>query len=283
MHGTNEPVEWCPMARMIKSSRKEASIAQIGDKWCDISLDPVINDEGTLIGAVHIIKDITERKKVERELKESEVKYRSLFENSPVALMDQDFSEMKKYVDHLKATGIKDFKEYFEDNPKEVLKCISKVKVIDVNKKTLEIYKVKSKEDLISKINDPGEDLENKMTEEVLLDNKKEILAFINGDTIYESEISSTTSNGDILCLYAKTSMVSGFESTWSNVIVSLLDITNQKLMEKKLKESEEKYRTLSDYSMVGISIIQDMQFKYVKTCGQFGLYRRRTAKYEVR
>jgi PAS domain S-box-containing protein len=82
MHATNEPVEWCPMVRMIESSHKESSIAQIGDKWCEISVDPVINDKGILIGAVHIITDITERKEVERELKESEENYRTLFESS---------------------------------------------------------------------------------------------------------------------------------------------------------------------------------------------------------
>ena len=43
-----------------------------------------------------------------------------------------------------------------------------------------------------------------------------------------------------------------------------ITDITAQKQAEDTLRESEEKYRTISDYSMVGLSIIQDLQFKYV-------------------
>ena len=60
-------------------------------------------------------------------------------------------------------------------------------------------------------------------------------------------------------------------------------DITERKLAEQKLEESEIKYRTLSDYSMVGISIIQDMQFKYVnqKFADNFGYTKEELLNFE--
>jgi len=228
------------------------SVKSSGEKFWVDNISTTIMYKGRPADLVTII-DITEKRKAEQLLKESEEKYRSLFENSPVALIDQDYSEMKKYIDHLKATGIKDFKKYFEDYPKEVLKFITKVKIIDVNRKTLEVYKFNTKEHFISRMNKLGESLENNMAEEVFLDNKREILALINGDTMYESELSSTTSLGDNMNLYAKTSIVSGFESTWSKVIVSILDITEQKNAEKNLRESEEKYRNLVETSSMGL------------------------------
>ncbi|MFW9970813.1 MAG: PAS domain-containing protein, partial [Candidatus Odinarchaeota archaeon] len=56
-------------------------------------------------------------KKRSTELEESEEKYRKLFENSPIAIMEQDYSDVKKYVDHLKSTGIIDFEKFFDENP----------------------------------------------------------------------------------------------------------------------------------------------------------------------
>ncbi len=44
-------------------------------------------------------------------------------------------------------------------------------------------------------------------------------------------------------------------------------DISKRKRSEQKLIESEEKFRTISEQSVVGISIIQDNQLKYINQC----------------
>jgi PAS domain S-box-containing protein len=215
-------------------------------KWIEYTGRVFINSEGNS-NVIVISRDITDRKEAEKELKESEEKYRSLFENSPISLMDQDFSEMKKYIDYLKASGINDFKKYFDDKPNEVIKCMSKVKIVDVNRKALEVYKSNSKEELIFSFNQHGEDLANQMTGEAFLDNKLEVLSLIKGDTTYESEIETKTSTGDIISFFAKTSIVPGFESTWSKVIVSIVDITDRKQAEQIILEENKKLVELSN------------------------------------
>ncbi|MDX1798006.1 MAG: HAMP domain-containing sensor histidine kinase, partial [Candidatus Lokiarchaeia archaeon] len=114
---------------------------------------------------------------------------------------------------------------------------------IDVNKKTLELYKASNKEEFISRANHLAEINEQNLTDEVLAYNQKEYLSFIKGETIYESEIVSKTFTKDKLYLNAKTSILPGFENTWAKVVITLVDITEIKIAEEKIKKSEEKYR----------------------------------------
>ncbi len=90
IHGSPEPVKKCPLVRMWKTRHSQTTVFQIDEKWLEIKADPVINDKGHLVGAVHVISDITERKKAERALRESEKKFRLAFANAQDAILWTD-------------------------------------------------------------------------------------------------------------------------------------------------------------------------------------------------
>jgi PAS domain S-box-containing protein len=60
--------EDCPFVRMKKSRKRETMVLPMGEKWVDITVDPIIDETGALNGAVHFISDITERKLDEESL-----------------------------------------------------------------------------------------------------------------------------------------------------------------------------------------------------------------------
>ncbi len=55
-------------------------------RWLYFTACPLKDDDGRVIGAIETIQDVTERKKAEENLKESEKKYRTYVDNSPVAI-----------------------------------------------------------------------------------------------------------------------------------------------------------------------------------------------------
>jgi PAS domain-containing protein len=90
-----------------------------------------------------------ERKRAEEELHHSEARFKILFENSPISLWEEDYSQVKVYFDHLRSTGVTDFQDYFDKHPEAVKKCASLVKVLDVNRATLDLMQVEDKSELL--------------------------------------------------------------------------------------------------------------------------------------
>ncbi|MCP8882325.1 PAS domain S-box protein [Devosia sp. XJ19-1] len=97
--------------------------------------------------AVLSVTDITERRQAERRLAESEYRSRKLFEAMALGIWELDFRDMKAYVYNLVQQGLlRDLFSYWRDNPDFVTTMMSKVKVVEVNQKTLDLFGAESQE-----------------------------------------------------------------------------------------------------------------------------------------
>ncbi len=94
-------------------------------------------------------EDVTERKKVEEKLKNSEHRYRSIFEAAAVSIWEEDFTQVKAAIDELKAQGITDFPRYFAEHPEFVRSAIRMVRILDVNDASVQMFRAKSKDELL--------------------------------------------------------------------------------------------------------------------------------------
>ena len=102
-------------------------------------------------------------------LRNSEKRYRALFEYAPISLWEEDLSQIKNYVDGLRTKGVTDFRAYFNDHPKDVLHCATMVRISDVNKATLELYQADSKEELLENWQSIlGQEAKEILTEEMI-------------------------------------------------------------------------------------------------------------------
>jgi PAS domain S-box-containing protein len=71
VHKSAEPIEDCPVMRTRKTRRREELLQFLNERWIFVTVDPIFDEAGQLTGAVHIISDVTEKKRSEDQLKNS--------------------------------------------------------------------------------------------------------------------------------------------------------------------------------------------------------------------
>ena len=95
-----------------------------------------------------------QRKRLEDARRDSEERYRLLFDSSPICLWEEDFSDVKRYLENLRSSGVNDFRAYFGQHPEAVRECTSLVKIADVNRSALDFYQAETKAELLRGLED---------------------------------------------------------------------------------------------------------------------------------
>ncbi|MEO0131960.1 MAG: PAS domain S-box protein [candidate division WOR-3 bacterium] len=92
IHGTKKRIASCPFFTTLKTKKRAECELALNNRYWHIVIDPIFADKKKIIGAIHILYDITEARKHEQVLKENEEKFRTLVENAQygVVLLDKD-------------------------------------------------------------------------------------------------------------------------------------------------------------------------------------------------
>ena len=178
------------------------------------------------------------------ELKRSELRYRALFENSPISLWEEDFSRLKSHFDQLKKDGVEDFSRYFSDHPEEITRCIRMVRIVDVNRSTLALYEAVSKKELLGSIHR----ILPQTAQSVL---KTELVAMAQAGR-FEIECINRTLKGNDRHLLIKSSIPPGYENSWERVFISVYDLTERIEAEKEKKDLGRQLRQAQKMEAVG-------------------------------
>ncbi|MCV6636732.1 ATP-binding protein [Candidatus Albibeggiatoa sp. nov. NOAA] len=193
---------------------------------------PLFDSNHKVYGIGGILTDISDRKQAEAELRNREVRYRNLFNSSPISLWEQDFSEVKAQLDYLRATGVVNFEKHFSHHPEQVYQLLDSINIIDVNQATLALYQAKDKSELMGHLSQLMADAYESFS--------TLFSALAQGQTHFETETTHRTVNHEQIHVAVQYSVVAGFEGSHEKVLALIIDITERKKFEARLQQAKE-------------------------------------------
>ncbi|MCM8825456.1 MAG: GAF domain-containing protein, partial [Candidatus Omnitrophica bacterium] len=179
------------------------------------------------------------RKKAEQRLRENEQHLAGIFENLPVPALEMDLSEVKNSLDSIKERG-ENLRVYIAENSQYLKDTI---KFLNINRKMFELFSSRDTGELIELLK------ENLATPEI-------IEPFYTAYKIEQFQTKIKTSGGIEKDVILNFNTLSGNESDWSRLIVSIVDITDRVYMEKNIRATLSRFRGIFDTTSAGIGIL---------------------------
>ena len=200
---------------------------------------------------------ITVRKRAEAALLTSEARYRKLFHDSPIALRESDYSDVKRYFDQLRGAGVTDFREYFRSHPEAVRQCAAKVKILGVNQAALDLHHATSAEEILASLLAVFTDETDDFFREALT-------MIANGTTVFSQDTVMRTLQGEKRYVQLRWAAAPGCEETLARVYISYLDITERKQLQEKVALRERQLKSFFRGATAGLALL-DKDLRYLQ------------------
>jgi PAS domain S-box-containing protein len=219
--------------------KRDGMQVTVASRW-SLQLD----EGGRPAGILEINNDITQRKQVEDQLRQSEQRHRNIFQTAGVSIWEEDFSRVKDAIDDLKASGVSDFRMYLAEHPEFVRQAASMVKVRDVNDVSVKLFEAKDKDELLSS-------LENIFTAQTYGVFAGELVAVFERRSSYESEtVLQTLKHRKLSVLF--TIAFAPERPRLDSVLVSIMDVTGARQAEEKLEQARAELAHMNRVTTLG-------------------------------
>ncbi len=157
VHGTREAPSFCPVLRLLKTRKRETLEFCRDDRWFEVIVDPVFGDNNQLVGFVHILSEITERKnaeKIREDLQKQLVQSQKLESIGRLAGgIAHDFNNMLSVImGNIELSILKlETGESIKENLEEVRKAVERAS--DITKKILAFARKQDTKPQVLKLN----------------------------------------------------------------------------------------------------------------------------------
>ncbi len=237
-------------------------IIKIAGGYEDVSIDPketnvlkVYREKGLDTNELRILGELSEDVKYGLSTLETKKRYEILWRNAPIALLEEDFTEVVEHINNLRAQGIKDLETYLNEHPEELETLAGKIRIININNAGLDLFKAKDMEEI--------ENIIKVISREGLNEFKKEVIDIGNG--LQSGGFKSINYNllGEKMYIYLRWFIIPEYRENLFRAIIAIIDITERTLLEEELRKLVNELKTAFEETVNTLSSVIEIRDLY--------------------
>ena len=169
-----------------------------------------------------------------------------VFDLAPVSLWLEDYSGVKALFEGWRRAGVTSLRDHLTGHSGRVKECASRIRVLQVNRKTLSLFAATDLEHLVG-------NLDRVFRDDMLLTHVEELVQLWEGKTEFSSNTVNYSLAGDRLDIQLKATILPGHEDSWARVLLAIEDVTDREDARRLLVGSENFARGLFEHSPVSL------------------------------
>ena len=170
----------------------------------------------------------------------------AMFEAAPVSLWLEDYAGLRQLFEQWRAAGVTSLRDHLSADPARIKACTSRLRVLTVNRKTLDLFDAKDVPDLVG-------NLDRVFRDDMLLSHIDELESLWDGRTTFCSNTVNYTLAGRRLDIQLSGRILPGHEQSWSRVLVAIEDVTERETARAGVALAESYAKGLFEHSPVSL------------------------------
>ena len=169
-----------------------------------------------------------------------------VFELAPVAMWIEDFSGVKLLFDRWRSEGVEDLRAWLKEDVSRVVQCSSAIRVLRVNRKTLELFEAEHQDDLVA-------NLDRVFRDEMLVTHIEELAQLFDGKREFSSNAVNYTLTGRRLDIQLRGSIMPGHEEKMDRLLLTTEDVTDREAARRREEEQRRYAEGIFEHSPVSL------------------------------